>query len=322
MSDVTFLTKEQCENLEALKIRGKEAAMTDYAILLGGRVYPEYHIDGDNSLEGRAGDYWTKSSANEHHAYIIASDGEEYEENTHTDFTAGVRPVLSVSSIDSIPNNEEGVQEASDGVSEVEFGYYPQKAASKELQAMLENAYDKEYLEKTTNNYTANMYRPLRLLGFFPEKHQEYKYMEKRYVRVKVSDKYSEKKPAVLSNGEVYKNGDNVWIEVSPLKWIVDKYENIMFTEKLPLAGVQFLNKGPYKEENFEKTDIMKYMNKYFLKDLEQLIREKEIDISEKNKQGIQGMKTNYPVQDEIEEHTDMRRRHSDKSEKNTEEER
>ncbi len=64
MSDLTFLTKEQCfgdEKLDILKKRGTKAAITDFSILLGGSVPDEDYVDNDSSLEGRTGWYWTKS---------------------------------------------------------------------------------------------------------------------------------------------------------------------------------------------------------------------------------------------------------------------
>ena len=41
--DLTFLTKEQVENLEILKKYGTKAAITDFAILLGSCVTSDYY---------------------------------------------------------------------------------------------------------------------------------------------------------------------------------------------------------------------------------------------------------------------------------------
>ena len=38
MKNLTFLTNKQCEELDILKKRGTNAAMTDFSILLGGWV--------------------------------------------------------------------------------------------------------------------------------------------------------------------------------------------------------------------------------------------------------------------------------------------
>ena len=54
MNKCTFLTEEQyfgSNQLEVIKKRGTKAAITDFAILLGGYVSDGYHLDNDNSLE-------------------------------------------------------------------------------------------------------------------------------------------------------------------------------------------------------------------------------------------------------------------------------
>ena len=81
MSDLTFLTEEQCsesEKLDILKKRGTQAVITDFSILLGecvdsGEDY--FHIPSDDSLEGRTGFYWTKSNNSRFTgAYAVGSD--------------------------------------------------------------------------------------------------------------------------------------------------------------------------------------------------------------------------------------------------------
>ncbi len=63
MSDFTFLTREQCfggDKLDILKKRGIEVAITDFAVLLGGRVFGT-RVKNDSSLEERTGNYRTRS---------------------------------------------------------------------------------------------------------------------------------------------------------------------------------------------------------------------------------------------------------------------
>lgn len=73
-----------------------------------------------------------------------------------------------------------------------------------------------------------------------------------------------------LSNGEQYRNGDNVWVEVSPVKWLVDEKARIMITDKLIFSGVQFDHTRDYHTENFDKTDIKTFMDRHLARDLEQ----------------------------------------------------
>ena len=77
MSNLTFLTREQCfesEKLDILQKRGTKAAITDFSILLGGWADSNkdyWHIDGDDSLEGRTGFYWTKSDDGDNDARVL-----------------------------------------------------------------------------------------------------------------------------------------------------------------------------------------------------------------------------------------------------------
>ena len=73
MSDFTFLTKEQYfgkDRLDIIEKSGTKAAITDFSILLGG-----LYIGGDDSLEGRAGYYWTKSTYGKEKVRLTDSNG-------------------------------------------------------------------------------------------------------------------------------------------------------------------------------------------------------------------------------------------------------
>ena len=133
MSGFTFLTKEQCfgdkqgnGQLDILKKRGVKAEITDFAILLGKKTY--------------LSDYWLKNNVDTEAATILEGKRPFYELINSS--SIGVRPVFEFSDKESIPTNGEGIKEADDGVLEIEYGYYPQKAASLEMQDELEKAYN------------------------------------------------------------------------------------------------------------------------------------------------------------------------------------
>ena len=133
MSNLTFLTREQCfesEKLDILQKRGTKAAITDFSILLGGWADSNkdyWHIDGDDSLEGRTGFYWTKSDDGDNDARVVDGSGRRSCRNV-LERGGGARPALPFSSISSIPTNGVSGKRAKDGVLEVEYGFYPQKA--------------------------------------------------------------------------------------------------------------------------------------------------------------------------------------------------
>ena len=271
MSDFTFLTEEQYfgdDKLDILEKRGTKAAITDFSILLGAYV-SDYHIDNDSSLEGRTGYYWTKSDDGDNDACVVRAPGHRNYLTVRTR-NGGARPALPFSSISSIPTNGESGKRAKDGVLEVEYGYYPQKAVSRDMQERLERAYRSGNISKTRNSYTTdsrryNAYNE----KFAPKQHEEYEYNGKRYVRVEANSDFGSN-TFTLSNGENYRDGDNVWVEVSPVKWLVDERAKVMITDKLIFSGVQFNHTRNYHTRDFDRTDIKTFMDRYLSRDLVQ----------------------------------------------------
>jgi hypothetical protein len=273
MSDFTFLTQEQCfgrDKLDILKKRGTKAAITDFSVLLGGWVSGE-HIENDSSLEGRTGSYWTRSDDGVNDVRVVVGSGRRICSDVLYRF-GGARPALPFSSIGSIPTNGESGKRARDGILEVEYGYYPQKAVSRDMQERLERAYRSGSISKTRNSYTTDSVAYDEYdTSFQPQTHQEYEYNGKRYVRVEANS-YYDGGDFTLSNGEQYRDGDDVWVEVLPVKWLVDEKSRMMITEKLIFAGVQFNKERNYHTRDFDRTDIKTFMDKYFSRDLVQSI--------------------------------------------------
>ncbi len=265
MSNLTLLTQEQCfgnDKLDILKKRGTVAEITDFAILLGG-----YALDDAESLENRPGYYWTKSDDGNNNVWAVNVFGirSRYIASRRS---GGVRPALPFSSISSIPTNGVSGKRAKDGILEVEYGYLPYKVVSKDMQLKLERAFKIGRLSRTGNVYTADSKKD-DYEKFEPKRYEEYQYNGKRYVRVEANldfDGYE----IQLSNGEKYRNGDIAWVEVSPVKWLVDEKAKIMLTEKVIFAGVQFNSTRYYNTRDFDKTDIKTFMDKYLSKELEQ----------------------------------------------------
>ena len=270
MSDFTFLTQEQyfgSDKLEILEKRGTKAAITDFSILLGAYVSDYKHIENDNSLEGRTGYYWTKSDDGDNDARVVDGTGSTDYRRVYNR-SGGARPALPFSSISSIPTNGESGKRARDGILEVEYGYYPQSAVTRGLQQELERQFTSGRLTKTGNGYTTDS----RKFNedeekFKAQRHEEYKYKGKRYIRVKANSCF-DGRDFKLSNGESYSDGDQVWVEVEPIKWLVSERDKLMLAEKIIFAGVQFKHEGDYHTEDFGKTDIKTFMDRYLSRDL------------------------------------------------------
>ena len=270
MNDFTFLTEEQffdsSRKLEILEKRGTIAPITDFSILLGGYVSNDYYYNNSNSLEDRSSWYWTSSDDKDNDARVVRYDGYGYDCNVRIR-TGGARPALPYSSIRNISSN--GVR-GRDGILEVEYGEYPQKVASKRLQDELERAYNygSSSIRKTGKTYTTDS----RKYDEYDEKFsaqiiEEYSFDDgKKYVRVKANSDFDGSE-FTLSNGERYKDGDYVWVEVQPIKWLIDEKSDIALSERLLFAGVQFKHERNYKGD-FRTTDIKEFMDRYFSKDI------------------------------------------------------
>ena len=268
--DITILKKDQIfgsSELEIFKKRGVQAAISDYAICCGGFVSSSCYIGNNQKLENRTGWYWTKTDDGDNDARVVDFDGNDY--NYFVNNRSGVvRPALPFSSISSICSNRVRAQ---DGILEVEYGEYPQTAVSKELQKTLEKLFKTRRLVKTGKSYTRDSVPYDRYADRFQaERQEEYEYNGKKYVRIKVNSCFNRSK-FKLSNGEEYQYEDYVWIEVKPIKWLVDEERNIAITEKILFAGVQFKNTRDYKGD-FENTDLYYYMDTYFSKEMESIV--------------------------------------------------
>ena len=68
----------------------------------------------------------------------------------------------------------------------------------------------------------------------------EYEYNGKKYIRF-VGD--SNCSGETLSNGRVVRKGVPYWVEVEPIKWIIDEKADVALSKKILFAGVIFDDK-------------------------------------------------------------------------------
>lgn len=287
MSEFTFLTTEQCldrlgnkreEMLEVIEKIGNCAPITDFSILLGGYVSNKYYYNNSILLKDRAGKYWL-TTGGEEGVRIIFNDclcG-----TLACKRTAGARPVLPWSSICNISSR---TARGRNGILEVYYGEYPQYVASKKLQEQLERAYldNQSSIQSTGKSYTIDSRR-------YDEYHEaicpisieEYLFVDgEKYVRVRANsstrDTWSFQSrndpPAefILSNGEIYKDDDYVWVEVQPIKWLIDEINDKVVSERILFAGVPFEHKNAkfYYTGNYEQSDIKRFVDNNFSKDI------------------------------------------------------
>ncbi len=267
MSEGQIWGNDQEAQLEVIKKYGSKAAITDLAILTGAYVCEDTtrNIKEDNSLSGRVGWQWTRSDDRYGDVLDVSCTGDK--NIKFICYRAGViRPVLQSSNIFSliVPNRVRGYNETE----EVEYGEYPQNAVEKNMQQQLGSEYISGNLCKTGRNYTfdSRKYDDYSN-GFLGITYDEYEYAGKKYIRVQANSCYGGNE-FQLSNEEKYKNGDYVWIEVQPVKWLIDDRTGLLISKKGLLSGIRFLERESKYNGDFDTTEMKMYLDEHMSKDL------------------------------------------------------
>jgi len=264
MSDFTFLTEEQIfgkKQLDILKKYDTKCAITDFSILLGGYVLYCY-TSGGNSSKDRTGRWWTKSSDGYYNDPRVVDKVGDRDWNIANGRDVGARPALPYSSISGVASN--GVR-GRNGILEVEYGEYPQDIVSEDFARTLERAYSNRTLNLTGKSYTTDSvsYQDT-ATPFQARTHIEYEYNGRKYIRFVGDSNCSGK---ILTDGRTIQNGDVYWVEVEPIKWMIDERKNIALSKKIIFSGVQFHEDRNYKGD-FNRTDIKEFMDRHFSKDI------------------------------------------------------
>ena len=257
--------------LEVIRKYGIKSAITDLCVLTGSYLC-EDTIDEDRSLTGRTSCFWTRSDDDDNDVRMVDENGiRSYIYRCKRSGT--VRPALQSSVIFSqiSPNRVMGYN----GIEEVEYGEYPQNAADSRMQNILESEYNRG-MNKTGRSYTFDSVKYDDYdTGFKPVTYEEYEYQGKKYIRIKANSDFCGDK-FMLSNGVQYRDGDYVWVEVSPVKWLIDDKTGILISKKGLVSGIRFLNKSTNYKGDFSKTEMKEYLDRYMSKELFQTTKTKE----------------------------------------------
>ena len=249
--------------LEIFDKIGTKAAITDYAIALGGVVSSDYFTKGgDNQLECRTGSYWTKTCDVDNDARAISYNGYSSHRKV-TQRSVGIRVALPYSVISKIASNE---VKRKDGVVQLKAGYFPKKIASKPLQKELGRIYDLKKditLKSIHKNYIVDSENYDEYSEKFdPQQLEEMELTNgKKYTRVIIKPRFSEA-TVTFSDGQTYPVGEAVWMEEYLVPWYKDLKTDIVFTKDIIGSGMPFNHERNYTG-NFSKTDMYEYLNTY-----------------------------------------------------------
>ncbi len=272
--DLTLLSEGQIwgngneAQLEVIRKYGTKAAITDLCVLTGSYLCEDtdYNIDEDSSLKGRTSWFWTRSDDNDNDVRAVHEDGDS-NGNFRYNRDGAVRPALQSSVIFSqiSPNRVRGYN----GTEEVEYGEYPQYAADSRMQSILESEYNRG-MNKTGRSYTFDSVKYDDYdTGFKPVTYEEYEYQGKKYIRIRANSDFGGNK-FKLSNGIEYRDGDYVWVEVSPVKWLIDDRTGILISKRGLVSGIRFLDKRTNYKGDFSRTEMKEYLDRYMIRDLTQ----------------------------------------------------
>lgn len=264
MNNFTFLTMEQIfgnKQLDIISRYGTRCAITDFSILLGGYVSSDYYTSEGYTRIDRTSWWWTKSPDGTDGVCIVDPYGTNSWSSKVTVRYIGARPALPYSSIQSISSNE--VIDAN-GIKEIEYGECPQTIEDENYSRVLERAYNNGSLRTTGKKYTTDSVSNQDFTSFRARTHIEYEYNGRKYIRF-VGDSNGD--GDVLSDGRTIQSGNIYWVRVEPITWLVDERANIALSKKIIFSGVQFKNRIDYKGD-FEKTDISRFMNTIFAKEI------------------------------------------------------
>lgn len=253
--------------LEVIKKYGTQAAITDLCILTG--CYAEesnyIHAVEGTSLAGKTSWFYTRSDDGDDDVRTVATKGNRSYNFRYMRHGA-IRPVLC-SSHETFSQISSKRVKGLNLTEEVEYGEYPQNAADSRIQNILESEYNRG-MNKTGRSYTFDSAKRYdHNMGFKPVTYEEYEYQRKKYIRIKANSGLDGNK-FKLSNGIEYRDGDYVWVEVLPVKWLIDDKTETLISKYGLVSGIKFLEKYTAYRGDFSKTEMKIYLDKQMMLDL------------------------------------------------------
>ena len=273
---------------------GSKCAVTDYAILLGANPSSRY-INDSGELKDRTVEWVLKTSEGGDYVSSISEAG-FYTMQSIKHYSTCVRPSFKY----NFKNNE--IQETlnSSGSLKIEYGQYPQMIADLKTSQKLEKELANKRLKQSGKKYVINCGSEGSTKLYDPREIPEYKYNGKTYVRILGNNRNKDK---VLSDGRTIKKDKPYWIEVEPVRWLIDKDKHIALSKKVLLSGVQFDIKKSYNND-FKNTILGKHLDNFFAKEVipisKPVQQEEKNEINKNNYKLVYDFDFNYGTEEDI----------------------
>ena len=236
------------KRLKVFNKYGTRCALTDFAILTGAYVYQFNHTREGTDLKDRTCSWWIKTF---YLGDVFCVDGNGYrsvQEVYNNQYT--LRPVTSFSSISKDMKN---IRVNQLGVEVGEYGMYPNSLVDEKYAYKLEKIFQNGGINTTGKAYKTDT-----------QEYVEYKHHGNRFIRI-VQEKHSYIKK--LNNGTELKKGNVYWLNVEPIEWLIDREADKVFPLRGIVGDIKFDN-NPHFYGDFEKTNIKKYLDNKFAKEI------------------------------------------------------
>ena len=264
-----LITKEMLDKSIIFEEFGTRTCVTDFTLLLGKSSV----VFGVGT---RYSSWITKSKGKKSSSILNVSEFASfiYGNSNINDENIGIRPIVKYSLIKDLVKVEDLVD---DDLSTVLYGNYPSTTVDLELNNLLEEHYKNNELVKTGMRYEVPVsnynYDKITLDTIF---YDEYEYDNRKFIRFEADNYYT------LNNLVKVEKGQILYIEVEPVRWIVDKNLDFAITENIIFSGIPF-SKDKHYFGNFEKTNMYKFLNEILLKDIKPSKEyQKSVNIDEK----------------------------------------
>lgn len=227
---------------------GARCSLTDFAILTGGYVYQFNHTKEGTELKDRTCCWWLKTF---YLGDVFCVDGNGYrtvQEVYSNNYT--VRPVTNYSDISKDMKN---IKVNQFGVETGEYGMLPNSNVEEKYSSKLEKLYQNGGLNKTGKIYKTDT-----------KSFEEYKHHGNRFIRIELEKDLYVKK---LNDGTEIKKGNIYWLNVEPIEWFIDRENDKVIPSRGIVSDIKFDN-NPHYYGKFEDTNINKYLNERFIKEI------------------------------------------------------
>ena len=260
---LTLLTEDQIWESTALPViqaLGSRVPATDFALIMGAETRESI----TTPLHAPACATWTISAAARAHVRTVGVLGQAYYfPSNHR--SLGVRPVLTPQETVKIkPESISFIQFPNrDSIAVATYGQYPQTIAPRDIVDKLQNDLYRQKLKLTGHSYT---YDPRDLTCFesgpLLKSAPEYIFEGQTYIRLKSKVQGL----LQLSDGQKTFEGKISWVQVQPVKWLMDPTGYWVATHALT-AGLQFNLQKDY-DGVFNHTDMHRFLNGHMAKEL------------------------------------------------------